>query len=62
MDRDNHALQAVIDECIVLYDAGARAQALACLKRHAVPAEVAERVLRCPERRRRYINDFLSGF
>lgn len=62
MDRTDHATQAVIDQCIVLNEQGRTEEAQARLAAHRIAGETTRRVLRDPARRRRYINDYLSGF
>jgi hypothetical protein len=62
MDRKNSATQAAIDEGIVMFDRGRIPEALAFLAANSVPGDVVRRVLYYPERRRQYINDFLTGY
>jgi len=62
MNRENSKKQSAIDQGIVMFDRGEIEEALAFLASNDIPADVVQRVLYNPDRRRQYINDYLTGF
>jgi len=62
MNRENSKKQSAIDQGIVMFDRGEIENALAFLESNDIPGDVIQRVLYNPDRRRQYINDYLSGF
>ena len=62
MNRENSKKQSAIDQGIVMFDRGEIEAALAFLESNNIPGDVIQRVLYNPDRRRQYINDYLSGF
>ena len=62
MNRENSKKQSAIDQGIVMFDRGEIEEALAFLESNNIPGDVIQRVLYNPDRRRQYINDYLTGY
>jgi hypothetical protein len=60
--RASTVLSTIVDSAILLYEAGRIDSAYSLLLTHGFPGEVAQRVFKYPELRRKYINDMISGF
>ena len=54
--------QAIVDYAIRLYEEGALRDAYSLLDAEGFSKEFADRVLKNPDQRKAYINDFITGF
>ncbi|WP_269533907.1 hypothetical protein [Chitinimonas sp. BJYL2] len=60
-ERVDSITQSIVDQGIVMFDQGSTREALQYFRHHQMPDELVSRVVRNPDERRRYINDFVTG-
>lgn len=60
-ERVDSITQSIVDQGIVLFAQGSIREALQFFRCHQVPEDLVTRVVRNPDERRRYINDFVTG-
>ena len=62
MNTDNISKQALVDYAIQLYERGEHRDAYQLMSDIGFNTQEADRVFKYPEKRKSYINDYITGF